>query len=183
MNIIEHYWSWARPLVDRTGKPPGVVEHHTATTVATPESIHRYDIEHNQWSGFGYHLYVRKDGTVHRGRPLSKMGAHCLAHNDWIGVCAEGNFMNEKMNPVQLAALQRVAAFLRVEYPGIVFKRHRDMPDNSTACSGTHYPFIMVTTKPSPSPKPKPIILPVPTVKPPWWTKMRRWLRLYKKRH
>ena len=30
---------------------------------------------------------------------------------------------------------------------------------------------------------PKTVVLPVPVVKPPWWTKMRTWLRLWKRRH
>jgi N-acetylmuramoyl-L-alanine amidase len=179
LRIIEHYWQWARPLVERPGRPPGVVLHHTATSFATPESIHRYDIDHNRWSGFGYHIYVRKDGTIHRGRPLDKMGAHCLNHNDWIGVCAEGNFVHEEMGEKQLAALKWVVALLRDKYGDLPFKPHREMPSNSTVCPGKNYPLAKVTAKP----KPEVIKLPVPVVKPPWWSKMRRWLRLYKKRH
>jgi hypothetical protein len=87
------------------------------------------------------------------------------------------------MGDVQLAALKEVVAFLRGKYPGIPFKRHRDMPGNATACPGTNYPFLRVTAaKPVPAPKPEPEPVPAPPAKPGWWTLTRRWLRL-KKRH
>lgn len=52
------------------------------------------------WSDIGYHFVVRRSGLVEVGRPLSKMGAHCLGHNEnsigvcWVGgatVCTEFN--------------------------------------------------------------------------------------------
>ena len=29
----------------------------------------------------GYHFYITRDGEIHRGRPLEKVGAHCRDHN------------------------------------------------------------------------------------------------------
>lgn len=39
----------------------------------------------------GYHRYIRKDGSVIKGRALNEMGAHVKGHNhDSIGICYEG---------------------------------------------------------------------------------------------
>jgi N-acetyl-anhydromuramyl-L-alanine amidase AmpD len=39
----------------------------------------------------GYHIFVKKDGTIQLGRPLSQMGAHCITMNMVsIGICFSG---------------------------------------------------------------------------------------------
>jgi N-acetylmuramoyl-L-alanine amidase len=39
----------------------------------------------------GYHFYIKLDGTVQNGRPISCPGAHCKGQNSKsIGVCFEG---------------------------------------------------------------------------------------------
>ena len=43
------------------------------------------------WKGIGYHYVVRRDGSVETGRPLERIGSHCLYHNEHsIGICYEG---------------------------------------------------------------------------------------------
>jgi N-acetyl-anhydromuramyl-L-alanine amidase AmpD len=39
----------------------------------------------------GYHYYIRRDGTIHKGRPLELIGSHVQGHNKTtIGICYEG---------------------------------------------------------------------------------------------
>lgn len=39
----------------------------------------------------GYHYYIRRDGTIHKGRPLELIGSHVQGHNkSTIGICYEG---------------------------------------------------------------------------------------------
>jgi N-acetylmuramoyl-L-alanine amidase len=39
----------------------------------------------------GYHFYIKKDGTVQKGRELYEIGAHCKGQNsDSIGICLGG---------------------------------------------------------------------------------------------
>jgi len=39
----------------------------------------------------GYHFYIRRDGTIHKGRPLELIGSHVQGHNkSTIGICWEG---------------------------------------------------------------------------------------------
>lgn len=43
------------------------------------------------WDGCGYHYVIHLDGTIHNGRPIEKIGAHCLGHNtNSIGICYIG---------------------------------------------------------------------------------------------
>ena len=48
-------------------------------------------ILHRGFRDIGYHFYITRDGEIHRGRPLEKVGAHCRNHNSHsIGICYEG---------------------------------------------------------------------------------------------
>lgn len=39
----------------------------------------------------GYHYYIRLSGSIEKGRPIEKIGAHCEGHNSRsIGICFEG---------------------------------------------------------------------------------------------
>lgn len=43
------------------------------------------------FSNIGYHFFIKKDGTIQVGRPLSEMGAHCTTMNMVsIGICFSG---------------------------------------------------------------------------------------------
>lgn len=40
----------------------------------------------------GYHFFIKKDGTIQEGRPLSWVGAHCENENLFsIGICLSGS--------------------------------------------------------------------------------------------
>lgn len=178
MRIINKAYSWAAPLSRRSGDPRYIIWHHAAAKTCSPDDIHRMHLA-NGWSGIGYHFFVRKDGSVYQGRPLWAMGAHARGYNDSIGVCAEGAYHIEKEMPkAQLRALQDLHAYLHKKFPHATDKRHKDV--NATACPGAYYPWKAVTGGVT---KPLVIKLPVPAKKPPWWSKMKTWLKLYKKRN
>ena len=47
----------------------------------------------------GYHYVVLLDGTIQKGRPLERAGAHCIGHNAHsIGICYIGG-LNAKGEP------------------------------------------------------------------------------------
>lgn len=95
------------------------------------------------WSGIGYHFLVRKDGTIYQGRPEDTIGAHAKgANHDSIGICAEGDFMKEEMNPLQLNALIDLVSYIKNKYHLSSIKRHKDVA--STDCPGTHFPFSTI---------------------------------------
>lgn len=129
--------------------------HHTACSVASPEDIHRWHLA-NGWSGAGYNLYVRKDGTVYELRPIECVGAHAQGYNSIsVGVCFEGNFEEEEMTAEQVESGKEVCNYVRGLYGDIPFYGHRDV--NSTSCPGSNFQFDeIVYGAPQPSPEPQP---------------------------
>ena len=143
-HIIRHHWHWAHPLVRRVGRPTYVVLHNAAAVSATPEDIHSWHLARD-FAGIGYHLYIRKDGSIHQGRPLWAIGAHTLHWNTQIGICCEGNYETERhMPPAQLEALRWAIAYVRRRTGASVVRGHREMPGNATDCPGRHFPLEAV---------------------------------------
>ncbi len=93
------------------------------------------------WSGIGYNFYVRKDGSIWKGRGLDTVGAHAGGNYNSrsVGVCAEGNFQREFMFETQKRSLIELLAYVWSEYPQAKVVGHRDM--DYTACPGRNYPF------------------------------------------
>lgn len=138
MKIIEETYNWARPLTDRA-VTTHLILHHAAAESATAQQIHEEHLK-NGWSGIGYHYYVRKDGSIYRGRPENKLGAHCKGMNSCsLGVCFEGNFMTDIMGDAQLGAGRELIADILGRYPGLTTGRHSEY--FPTACPGTNFPF------------------------------------------
>ena len=65
--------------------------HHAESKSCTADDIHRWHLA-NGWAGIGYHFFVRKDGSIYRGRPENDIGSHAKGSNsDSIGICFEGS--------------------------------------------------------------------------------------------
>jgi len=137
MNIIDVKYTWNGQLVKRNSTKYIILHHRAGNGDA--DSIHAQHLTQG-WSGIGYHFYVRKDGSVYRGRPLGVIGAHCQGHNSYsVGVCFEGNFETEAMPDAQMEAGQAIVSYIKEVYPSAEIKRHKDF--ESTACPGKNFPF------------------------------------------
>ena len=137
MNIIESKYTWNGQLVKRNSTKYIILHHRAGNGDA--ESIHAGHLSQG-WTGIGYHFYVRKDGSIYRGRPIETIGAHCQGQNSYsVGVCFEGNFEAETMTAAQLKSGLALVSYLKELYPGAEVKGHRDF--NSTACPGKKFPF------------------------------------------
>lgn len=138
MKIIEKTYRWNGTLA-RRGVTRRIILHHAAAVTCSADQIHAWHLA-NGWSGIGYHFFVRKDGTVYRGRPEDTVGAHAGGSNsDSIGVCFEGSFDKEEMPAVQRRAGTELVAYLKRKYGVTTVQRHSDV--NATGCPGTHFPF------------------------------------------
>ena len=139
MNIIDAGLKFNSGHDIRSGNPNGIVLHHAAASNASVETVHGWH-KGNGWIGIGYHFYVRKDGSVYRGRPENWVGAHTVGHNSTkLGICAEGNFETETMSEAQKNAIIELLAYLFGKYGNLKVYKHKDL--NSTACPGKNYPF------------------------------------------
>lgn len=123
----------------RRSKTDEVILHHAEASSATVWDINDWHLA-NGWTGIGYHYYIRKDGSVYRGRPEWALGAHAVGHNDRsIGICCEGAYMTETMPEAQLASLKALLRDIMERYGTLALKRHKDV--NSTSCPGDNFPW------------------------------------------
>ena len=140
MSIIKHDWKWAHALSSRSATD-AIVIHHAAADKATPESIHAYHLSQG-WAGIGYHLYVRKNGEIHEGRPHWASGAQVYNHNyHTVGICCEGNYdvAGAVMPKAQMDALHEAIRYMKQLYPNAAVKFHRDY--GGSVCPGDYFPY------------------------------------------
>lgn len=116
---------------------------------ATPEGKDYTVAQIRQWhfkrgfSDVGYHFVIYRDGSVHRGRPENRVGAHTTGQNAHsIGVCYIGGCeatKNDKgeyppkdtRTPAQRSALVKLVAELRSKYPGASVHGHNEFANKA----------------------------------------------------
>lgn len=134
---LKHNGNWSH----RSGTSE-IILHHAEASHASVEDINQWHLERG-WAGIGYNYYVRKDGTIWRGRPEWAVGAHAKGHNDKsIGICCEGAYMVETMPAAQLAALKDLIRDIMSRYGKLKLLRHMDV--NETDCPGVNFPWAEV---------------------------------------
>lgn len=129
-----------------------IIVHCTATpkgqerTVDQIRAIHMAPVSKGGrgWSDIGYHYLVYLDGSVHEGRDVDTIGAHCLYHNsNSIGVCYVGGVSNipnmaysqlpaeDTRTPEQKVALLSLLKELKRLYPKATIHGHRDFANKA----------------------------------------------------
>jgi len=96
----------------------------------TVEEIREWHLDRG-WSDIGYHYVIYLDGTVHEGRPVERIGSHCLGHNsDSIGVAYIGGKDNvDTRTEDQRDALVDLLVYLKTTYPKARIYGHRDFSE------------------------------------------------------
>ena len=104
------------------------------------ETIKDWHVNGNHWKDIGYHYVIELDGSIHKGRDESVIGAHCSGQNtDSIGVCYVGGIdksgkAKDTRTTAQKAALLKLLKELRAKYPKAIIQGHRDFPGVAKAC-------------------------------------------------
>lgn len=105
------------------------------------EECRRNHIMHRHFRDIGYHFYITRDGTVHDGRPIEKVGAHCEGHNSHsIGICYEGGLdANGKpadtRTEAQRKALKSLVERMHRLFPKALIVGHHDLnPRKACPC-------------------------------------------------
>lgn len=112
-----------------------IIVHCTATpegrdyTVADIRQMHKAQ----GWVDIGYHYLIYRDGSIHEGRNVDMVGAHCQGHNaQSIGVCYVGGVARDGKTPkdtrtqAQKDALIHLLMQLVCIYPDATIRGHRD---------------------------------------------------------
>lgn len=112
-----------------------IIIHCSATQDGRDYTVADIDRWHKArgWRGIGYHYVIYRDGSVHAGRPVEQIGAHCTGHNaNSIGICyiggvaADGKTPKDTRTPAQRIALRELVEELRAKYPGATVHGHRE---------------------------------------------------------
>ena len=137
MNIIEKTYTLNGTLEKRSKTDTIILNHRAGDgDVESIDTMHK----NQRYTCIGYHFYVRKDGSIYRGRPIEMIGAHAYGSNNTsIGICAEGNFEVETMPEVQKQAIIELINYIKGIYPITRIVGHRGV--NATACPGKNYPL------------------------------------------
>lgn len=122
-----------------------IIVHCSATPEGKPFTVEQIRAWHttpkpkgNGWRDIGYHFVIYLDGSIHAGRPIEQIGAHCSGHNAtsigicYIGGCAkDGNTPKDTRTPAQKAALVKLIKELKASYPKATIHGHREFANKA----------------------------------------------------
>lgn len=120
-----------------------IIVHCSATPEGRDYTVADIDRWHRQkgWNGIGYHYVIYRDGSVHTGRDVEVMGAHCTGQNAHsIGICyiggmtADNKKPKDTRTPEQKAALRDLVELLRTEYPTATIHGHNEFANKACPC-------------------------------------------------
>ena len=139
MNIIQTNFKWNGKL-SYGNIPKMIVLHNADASKCTIQDVHQWHLN-NGWSGCGYHYFVRKDGSIYKGRPDGAIGSHCKGHNtNTLGICFEGRYEYEDNMPqTQYNAGINLIRYLFAKYGVMPIKGHKEL--FATACPGKYFPL------------------------------------------
>ncbi len=142
-------YGWDSPAQEREWRY--VVIHHSATNTGNAAQFDRMHRNDRGWDELGYHFVVDNgrggpDGRVEVGSRWTKQkhGAHTggTPENEYnelgIGICLVGDFRGGLPTSKQLAAMQKLVAYLcyRYDIPPENVITHQDAPSANTECPG-----------------------------------------------
>ena len=120
-----------------------IIVHCSATPEGKDFTVADIDRWHRQ-RGFrciGYHYVIYRDGSVHTGRPIEQVGAHCKGQNAHsIGICyiggcaADGRTPKDTRTEAQKTALRQLIRQLRSQYPSVTVHGHREYANKACPC-------------------------------------------------
>ena len=119
-----------------------IIVHCSATREGqhvTVQQIRQWHLQRN-FADIGYHYVIYLDGTVHKGRPLEKAGAHCKGYNAHsIGICYVGGLdrqgkPKDTRTAAQRAALLTLIRELRQRFPRATVHGHREFANKACPC-------------------------------------------------
>ena len=101
------------------------------TSIMGAREVHKMHVDRG-FACIGYHYVIKRDGTVEKGRPDDRMGAHVEGHNrDSLGICLIGGLNADgkpenNFTPQQFDSLRHLLLSLHGKYQAAVIQGHRD---------------------------------------------------------
>ena len=127
--------TWSKLEISKSRYINEIIVHCSATAEGkdfTVTDIKKWHLARG-FSDIGYHYIIYRDGTIHKGRDESKIGAHCTDHNAHsIGVCYIGGCKSDGKTPKdtrtdkQKSSLLSLLRELKKKYPKASIHSHKD---------------------------------------------------------
>lgn len=120
-----------------------IIIHCSATPEGKDYTVEQIRQWHKQrgFSDIGYHYVIYRDGSIHSGRPIERIGAHCLKHNAHsIGICYIGGVSKDGKTPkdtrtdAQKESLIKLIKELKAKYPKATVHGHREYANKACPC-------------------------------------------------
>ena len=127
-----------------------IILHCSATAEGRDYTVADIDRWHKArgWRGIGYHYVIYRDGSLHPGRPVEQIGAHCTGHNaNSIGICyigglaADNKTPKDTRTPAQIQALRDLVGELKKKYPGALVHGHNEFAAKECPCFNVRKEF------------------------------------------
>ncbi len=120
-----------------------IIIHCSATPEGKDYTVEQIKQWHKQrgFSDIGYHYVIYRDGSIHSGRPIERIGAHCLKHNAHsIGICYIGGVAKDGKTPkdtrtdAQKESLIKLIKELKAKYPNVTVHGHKEYANKACPC-------------------------------------------------
>lgn len=120
-----------------------LIVHCSATMADRDFKAKDIDAWHREkgWAGIGYHYVIDLDGTIEKGRPETKAGAHCYGKNSCsIGICYIGGLAKDGKTPkdtrteAQKQSLINLLTELKAKYPKATIHGHCEFASKACPC-------------------------------------------------
>ena len=119
-----------------------IILHCSATKEGVSVTVNDIDRWHKErgFAKIGYHFVVYLDGSIHKGRPIEEIGAHCKGRNsDSIGICYVGGLdktgkPKDTRTPAQKEALWKLLRALKEKFPDAEIRSHKDFANKACPC-------------------------------------------------
>ena len=120
-----------------------IIVHCSATPEGRAVTVEEIDRWHRE-RGFdciGYHYVIYLDGSIHLGRSIERVGAHCTGQNsNSIGICYIGGLERDCKTPKdtrtsgQKKALASLLKELKAQYPNATIHGHNEFAAKACPC-------------------------------------------------
>lgn len=119
-----------------------IIVHCTATPANRDVSVKDITRWHKArgFNTIGYHYVVYLDGSIHKGRSIESVGAHCTGQNAHsIGVCYVGGLdlagkPSDTRTPMQKVGLMKILKELHLQFPEASIHGHREFAAKDCPC-------------------------------------------------
>lgn len=112
-----------------------IIIHCSATPEGKDYTVDTIRKWHKQkgYSDIGYHYVIYRDGSIMKGRPLDKVGAHTVGYNTGsIGICYIGGLAKDCKTPKdtrtkeQKESLLKLVHSLKEQFPNATIHGHNE---------------------------------------------------------